>query len=235
MVYCKECGQEDRNGSAYCIRCGAMLSNDTAGAKVIPEPSLDGGMPYGAPRPAGSRKGLLIAVIAVVLVCAVVAAVFLVTIDEKKPPADGLGSERGIHNGSWAEYQVSVSGKNLFTYGTCRVTYSNVTEHSYVMTMTMTVNGETATETTTIFQKGNVWAPETSCIPGVSMTVIGNETTSTHIGIKNTTHVRFVTPEYVEDDWYHSSGCLVGADISYNDGTRLVMTLVGTNIECIWD
>jgi hypothetical protein len=186
-------------------------------------------------RPIGSRDNTAIVAVALIMTYIVIAAGFMVVLDGRDASTNVADTSRGIKEGSCADYKATITNGSWFTFGTCRIAYSNVTDSSYVMTMILAADGKTVTNTTTVTYVGNMWDTQGSYDDGTTVSVIGNETVQTDLGTKNATHTRTVSPDHAEDDWYHGSGCILKAEVVYSDGSTLQLVLAGTNIECLWD
>ena len=41
MVYCSECGYENKDNEKFCQNCGYQISNDSLKPDVVPDPDVD--------------------------------------------------------------------------------------------------------------------------------------------------------------------------------------------------
>jgi hypothetical protein len=194
-------------------------------------------------QPQRNNTSLIIA--AVIVGCIIIAAALLVVLprDNVDGTNDGTNDEgvfsHGVREGDHVDYKMTLTSGSTSATGTCRISYSNVTETSMTRTIWMSVNGYTNTTSEVINLNENVWETEGSGSAGSgdssgtsSTSVIGTETIQTRLGSKECVHTRIVTSNFVEDDWSNSV-CILKATITYTSGQQIFMEIFGTNVSDI--
>lgn len=259
MVFCSKCGNQSPDGMAFCPRCGTKLIVQEANVNGAAQLGVGGGyLPpipprninhtatpgdY-APRPMQPRRNNIpMIAVAVIIGCIIIAAAILVVFPQgnvdgtnDKSKDDGV-FDHGIREGDYVNYKVSMTSGSSSGVGTCRISYSNVTATTMMMTTQIEVNAFKDVSNVNLTLVDGVWKlddPSASVDSGasgdsISTVVIGNETIQTKFGSRDCIHIRSVVSGLVEDDWYYG-GCIMKSMVVYPEGLQMTMEITSTNI-----
>lgn len=142
-----------------------------------------------------------------------------------------LNTTTGIKNGDYADYKLTYNTGAQAFIGTCRISYSNVTATTMTMIFSITLNGQTTTQSMDIVLRGNTWEMKDPNDSDSTFELIGKERIQTALGPKECTHTRSTTSTFVEDDWFTSPGCYLKSIVAYTNGIEMTMEITRTNID----
>lgn len=187
------------------------------------------------PRPRTGRGAALIAFAIVVASIIIFAALQAGPAATAAPdgPTNRTDAQAGIQDGSYLEYRIAYTDFYKLRTGTCRITFSEVTNVSMKATFEIQELGERRTFVRTVNMTGGYW-PIGSAFFGDSVPpapeVVGPEDLPTSLGVVKTTHLNYYTSTYRSEEWAWDGGFPVRIQLMYLNGLQTVMDLVGTNI-----
>lgn len=187
-------------------------------------------------RPKRPRGNASIIAAAIIIGCAIIAAALLLS--NGSPLTNAEGDETGIQNGAWVDYDLTLTSGENSVDGTCRITYSGLTETSGTATFTMNIGSQTTTQAVKMWSENGQWYYD---LGGSTATVtpvdLGESTIQTAIGKRTVIQYSYTTPDFVEIDWLHETGAVLRSHVTYLTGDlagwQMKMEITGSNIKSI--
>ncbi|MDW5564145.1 MAG: zinc ribbon domain-containing protein [Methanomassiliicoccus sp.] len=179
------------------------------------------------------NNNIALIVVVIIIGCIIVLAATMIFL---MPTGTTTGSESipMVVNGSYANYKMVVTNDSKSLIGSCTITYSNVTSTSMTMTTSITLNGQTHSESQNVNLVNHVWQVEdtydsSNTDSTTTFTNLGEETIQTSLGSRDCYHTRTVTSTYTEDDWSIST-CILKSVLTDTNGMTITLTIADTNI-----